>query len=619
MRRVVILIGASDFTDKDTFPALPGAEPDCVAMQALFVEMGFEAFPFYARTWPGPTALKKSIQQTVRSLDPGDLLVIYAATHGIHRRGDDLLVCPESRLADLEAGDTGEAVVVPWLVQRTVQPGVLRVLLLDTCRRPLGGRSAAVETLQMSARDLVGQKRVGGGGLSSSFDERNPDASPLTVVHACNRDNPRAQEISGLNRGLFSLAWEQAVRLRLSQGRRVELGEGLDVDVARIMSDLARKHGLSGNQEPERTVVGPSPLLRDGASDDLLSQAEIIFEQVKTKSGERAKEKRRRFEELRQGYLRLAEDPHVNREELTEVWRALCRDVGVENPTTWPHDLVWDEAGPKVVLRMGQPGKGAVFENSLGMRFVSVPVSKDGTSKILASIWLTRWQDYATYAKANPRVDRTWLDPVCEGVRVTSGPTHPVVCVSWEDALSFAKWLTKKDRTEGRLPLDSGYRLATDAEWSWMVGIGEAEEQAGATRSPKEKDERIQGGTHPLAYPWGPDWPPPGGAGNFFDKTGEAAFPKWVALDNYDDGYATTSPVGTFHPNQFGLFDLSGNVWEWCEDSLETGSDGRVLRGGSWCNYVQWGLLSSFRNGGALGSRDHDSGFRLVLVSGLPL
>ena len=102
-------------------------------------------------------------------------------------------------------------------------------------------------------------------------------------------------------------------------------------------------------------------------------------------------------------------------------------------------------------------------------------------------------------------------------------------------------------------------------------------------------------------YPWGTRWPPPPGTGNYAGSLGV-------------DHFEYTSPVGSFPPNQYGLYDLGGNVWEWCEDEFQPGSGCRVLRGASWCNYGGDQLLSSVRRNEPLNCADGMIGFRCVLV-----
>lgn len=235
--------------------------------------------------------------------------------------------------------------------------------------------------------------------------------------------------------------------------------------------------------------------------------------------------------------------------------------------------------------------------NSLGMRFVPVK----GT-EALFSVWETRVKDYAAYAAANEGVNSAWKNPTYNQQAVTPDETCPVVNVCWEDANAFCEWLTRKERAEGRLGPGQSYRLPTDAEWSVAVGLGP---EHGNT--PEEKDAKIKD-----LYPWGRQWPPPQGAGNYADATLKTKFRGSRVIDGYRDGYATTAPVGSFDANQFGLFDMGGNVWEWCEDLYKSGSD-RVLRGGSWLHHDPDYLLSSRRLDGGTGGQGL-MGFRCVLA-----
>ncbi|MCP5540203.1 MAG: SUMF1/EgtB/PvdO family nonheme iron enzyme [Akkermansiaceae bacterium] len=250
--------------------------------------------------------------------------------------------------------------------------------------------------------------------------------------------------------------------------------------------------------------------------------------------------------------------------------------------------------------------RAAPFVNSLGMKFVPVPIGNGPSAgkRVLFSIWETRVRDYAAYAAANPGVDDEWKDYELKGHG--QGPDHPVVNVSWEDAKAFCAWLTRTERAAGRIGAGDAYRLPTDVEWSWAVGIGDRE-SAGAT--PKEKDEKIEG-----EYPWGTAWPPPDRVGNYLDSEAKRAFDCSV-IDGYDDGQAFTAPVGSYGANALGLHDLGGNVWEWCEDSYDGSSAGaRVLRGASWYINGPGNLLSSDRLISTPVRRSSNGGFRCVLT-----
>ena len=150
----------------------------------------------------------------------------------------------------------------------------------------------------------------------------------------------------------------------------------------------------------------------------------------------------------------------------------------------------------------------------------------------------------------------SWRKPV-----IKQAADHPVVCVSWNDAVAFSRW--------------AGGRLPTEAEWEYASRGGRKEE----------------------IYAWGNTMiPNPDGKyyGNMADLSGEGEW-RWTALPGYNDRFPATAPVGTFIPNDFGLSDMIGNVWEWCADSRrlyedqdETDPTGplfasqKAVRGTSW-------------------------------------
>ncbi|MDP1587826.1 MAG: SUMF1/EgtB/PvdO family nonheme iron enzyme, partial [Prosthecobacter sp.] len=254
----------------------------------------------------------------------------------------------------------------------------------------------------------------------------------------------------------------------------------------------------------------------------------------------------------------------------------------------------------------------------LGMKFVPVPITgparstspsdagggPTGGQRVLFSVWDTRVQDYAVFAT---ETKREWKKPDFE-----QEATHPAVNVSWDDAQAFCVWLTESERKAGKLGANEHYRLPSDHEWSCAVGIGEQED---AAKLPSEKNQKLAD-----VFPWGGAWPPPQGAGNYAGgelqpalTAGKYAYIKEV-LAGYDDGFVYTSPVGSFAANRFGLYDLGGNVWQWCEDWYRKEQTSRVLRGGAWDEGVRNALVSSCRTHRAPAGRFNLLGFRCVLA-----
>jgi serine/threonine protein kinase len=195
-------------------------------------------------------------------------------------------------------------------------------------------------------------------------------------------------------------------------------------------------------------------------------------------------------------------------------------------------------------------GKDGSYVNSLSMKFVTVP----GT-KVLFCVHQTRRADYQVFANAHPGTDSAWESAVAlNRVPVGQEPTHPVVMVSWNEASAFCKWLSDAEsRRSGRT---IAYRLPRWEEW----------------RQARGSDK----------YPWGNEKVPPKGWGNYADVTARRIFgANFTFIANYDDGFATTSPVGTFAANKVGLVDFGSNVQEWSADQ-DLGTGEMLVLGASW-------------------------------------
>ena len=267
----------------------------------------------------------------------------------------------------------------------------------------------------------------------------------------------------------------------------------------------------------------------------------------------------------------------------------------------------------KVVMpekKAGSPPSATTQQwvNSLGMEFVAVPGVKG-----LICVHETRVQDYQGFAKDK---DLAW-DPV-------AGQTgdHPAVNVFWTEARQFCAWLTAKERQAGTISAAQTYRLPTDLEWSAAVGMSPEK-----GKDPAERSKTAQYGGGPAARPWTVPWnaedgftadqPPKAEAGNYHASVGV-------------DKFTNTSPVRSFKPNRFGLYDMGGNAWEWCEDEFTKGGGTYVMRGGSWKTELEkpvrdtftrtiiapaiFKMLSGYRFPGAIALPD--TGFRIVLDAG---
>ena len=155
----------------------------------------------------------------------------------------------------------------------------------------------------------------------------------------------------------------------------------------------------------------------------------------------------------------------------------------------------------------------------------------------------------------NRRVSAEMEITVPKGASIEARGRHPVVQIAYEDAEAYAKW--------------AGKELPTEAEWEYAA----------------------RGALHAAIYSWGDEYTP-GGA--YMANTWQGEFP-WQNLAS--DGFEGTAPVKAFPPNGYGLYEMTGNVWEWCADlyaddyyakspvndpSGPTEGDEHSIRGGSW-------------------------------------
>jgi formylglycine-generating enzyme required for sulfatase activity len=192
---------------------------------------------------------------------------------------------------------------------------------------------------------------------------------------------------------------------------------------------------------------------------------------------------------------------------------------------------------------------------------------------------------------------------------------NPVANVTWADAVQYCNWLSAKEGLQPAYedkfgewvlirPVTNGYRLPTEAEWSWAI--------------------RFAGGAGTSKFSWGAEMPPKRDSGNFADKAAIELVPS--ILPRYDDGYASTAPVGKFVPNKIGIYDGAGNVSEWVNDIYSVPTPGlttpiidplgpelgsqHVIRGSSWRDAGILELRLSYRESGD--EPQMDVGFRIA-------
>jgi hypothetical protein len=273
--------------------------------------------------------------------------------------------------------------------------------------------------------------------------------------------------------------------------------------------------------------------------------------------------------------------------------------AGTSLESTRKVTLHWKSNAGRTTSDPALATKDQPFENSLGMKFVPVP----GT-KVLFCIHETRRQDYAVYASEVADADDAWTKTPFFDIPKSDQQNHPASHITWEQAREFCGWLSKKDGL--------AYRLPTDREWSFAVGIG-AKESAAIGVTPEMLQDRDAG-----QFPWGGSFPPKteDKAGNYADGFTREKFPEYGEIEGYSDGFIATAPVMSFKPNEFGIYDLGGNVWEWVDDWYDHKKTKRTLRGASFRSSARDDMLSARRHRLPTAySNNHpsDLGFRVVL------
>ena len=254
---------------------------------------------------------------------------------------------------------------------------------------------------------------------------------------------------------------------------------------------------------------------------------------------------------------------------------------------------------PKIVIDVNaERARFKNFENSLGDLMIFVPSAEftmgsdapnaNPNERPLTKVMLSRFY-MSRHLITNAQYEQ--FDPGHVRKRAPgAGDRHPVIYVSSLDATKFCQWLTAREHRK--------YRLPTEAEWEYAAR-----------------------GTDGRKYPWG-NYAGRGDLGNFADKNTVFAW----SDRNLDDGYAETSPVGSFPAgvSPFGISDMAGNVWEWCLDYYEpykgtpkvnprgpTNGAKRVHRGGSWKSRFN-SLRATTRSSNLPNYSCNDLGFRIV-------
>ena len=388
---------------------------------------------------------------------------------------------------------------------------------------------------------------------------------------------------------LDSAAAEKARRQQEEIARKQVEMAAMDKQIAALQIKLGAGGGQSDLdamyaivQEKERKAKELDEL-RQKAEAELRAREEALAAARRKQEEDR----RRRFESDYGKYHTIAASEYATDGFKAQAWKILCRNWGVPEDTPVGKALTYEggkvqvgESAP-VGARLGGGRPGETFKNTIGMELVLMPAgefemgSNDGdrdekpvhTVKITKPFYLSTTEvtqaQYEAVMGTNPSRFK--------------GPDLPVEEVSWEVAMEFCKKLSAKE--------NKPYRLPTEAEWEYACRAGTKTNYC---------------------------------FGNNEDDLGDYAW--------YDKNAGKqTHPVGQKKPNAWGLYDMHGNVYEWCADWYgdypgETLIDPagpttgviRVLRGGGWLSGARY-CRSAYRLRFGPGFRYYSLGFRLAL------
>ena len=371
--------------------------------------------------------------------------------------------------------------------------------------------------------------------------------------------------------------WERRIR-ELEAGKQTSRGEldgvlgALGADIAALAQRLSARH-----EQVEREKAEREKQERERAEQEQRVREKAERERVEREKAER--EKRERERRAREEAEREWAVGRVFRDcpDCPEMVVVPSGDFMMGSPAL--EEGRFDQEGPMHRVTIGYRFAVGVHEVIRGefARFVRA------TNRAMGNSCLTfengEWEI---------RQGRHWRDP-----GFSQGDDHPVVCVSWNDAAAYARWLSQET--------GKAYRLLSESEWEYVA----------------------RAGTSTARY-WGEST-----SGQCRHANGADASTDFDWRVHCNDGYAWTAPVGSYGANGFGLYDVLGNVWEWVQDCGNDSYQGaptdgrvwengdcswRVLRGGSWNNGPS-GLRSAARLRYVSGNYDsHDSylGFRIT-------
>ena len=601
-KRVALVIGNNAYAKLDPDYQLKKAVNDATAMRDTLQGLGFEVTFLQDANL---TDFKKAIFGFSAGIEKGDVAAFYYAGHGAALKGinyflpsdiPDVALSSQPNEAEIEAQvsqlaefSVKEALILEHMAKREPQ---VSLVIVDACRNnPL--REDKVENAFRSTTD----NGVVLGDNISTAEKSLPEG--MIIVYSAGFGQQALDRLNTSDSDTNS----PFTRTLLKQLKQPGLGLGTVVkntkeEVYRLAKSVAHKQTPSVydqlfggdvflNGEPEK-IVKPDATTDTGqaalaaASDDveLLKVVAKRFEGTVWADFAASK-----IAKLEKQVAVLAPEKPLEAE---------CSGVqttvrGEEKCLAIKETFTDCESCPEMVVvpagsfLMGSPADEKDRDADEG------PQHKVTLSKAFAvgKFEVTRGQFAAFVGEANNTLGSSchirngseWKDTPGKSFRDTDyeqTDEHPVACVSWDDAQGYVKWLSTKSGAR--------YRLLTEAEWEYAA-------RAGTT----------------TAF-----------------QTGKTIT---IAKANFNYSILSTTIVGSYVANKFGLFDMAGNVWEWTQDcyydnyrnadsngkAAEGGDCNRVSRGGGWDSGPQL-LRSALRNWNPAFNRNYNRGFRVARI-----